>query len=358
MKAYLRPFAIGAALAVPGCDQGRPPSTPPELALRCEDGIPGEFVTVSGLAELPEQIVLVSDSRDRKVVAVSLVDGTARPIAREGEGPGEYTVPGPFLTTNEGIWLYDVARRRLLRVESGDRLVAEEAIPEELFGHQPVAMIRGGGVAFEGPSTALGTGDSADVIVWQFGSPPTGTRIRVDATDRAVKAIVTKQAGVKRTARLMMREPFSLSDEWGVISDTLVLVVRGGRPLVEVYGLDGALVGQAEWGGTGQEPVTQADRDSLAATGIEVDWNLPQTKPLLVDGTGRADRQGRFWVASHGQSGAAVSYLVFGSSGRLEGTAHLPHGAAVLGFGSRSVYVGAVDENGLVRITRCSLDAQ
>ncbi len=350
--------SVCAAMALIGCTQlPEGPAAPPELTLTCQDTVPGEFVSVSGLVELPGGRVLVSDARDRKVVAVSMRSGTSEQIGREGEGPGEYTVPSRLFATPRGIWLYDSGRRRLLGLDGAATFVSSQAVPEELFSYQPVSMSPSGELAFEGPNTTASAGESTAVVRWRPGAGAFRTSIRVDATDRAMQAITSRQSGATRAMRLMMREPFSASDEWGLISDSTILVVRGGSATAELFQLDGSRIRSVSWRPGIPTPVTEADRDSLSEAGGGVVWALPASKPPLVDGSGLVDTMGRFWVATHGPSGAPLRYLIFGTSGFPVYQVSLPRGFAVLGFGTDAVYVGAPSEDGLIGITRCGLSS-
>jgi hypothetical protein len=51
---------------------------------------PEEFTSIAGVRELADGRVLVSDSRETRVMVLDFATGTAEPVGRTGSGPGEY----------------------------------------------------------------------------------------------------------------------------------------------------------------------------------------------------------------------------------------------------------------------------
>jgi hypothetical protein len=54
------------------------------------------FLSISAVRELDDGRLLVSDTRDRRVVVVDFARSAVQPVGRIGRGPGEYTLPGPI----------------------------------------------------------------------------------------------------------------------------------------------------------------------------------------------------------------------------------------------------------------------
>jgi len=109
MRAVLAAILI---LGIPGVVAAQ---QPPETRLTKPDArFPKELSSVSGLLELPDGRVLVSDGIDETLLRIDLRTMKADTISRAGAGPGEYK--GPDLLYGlpaGGVLLVDLGNARL-----------------------------------------------------------------------------------------------------------------------------------------------------------------------------------------------------------------------------------------------------
>src|SRR5512134_3432026 len=84
-------------LLLSGCAATLAAQTVPTTTLAKPDATFAEpFSSVAGLRELRNGRVIVADRLERTVSSIDLATGDITPIGREGQGPGEYGMPGPL----------------------------------------------------------------------------------------------------------------------------------------------------------------------------------------------------------------------------------------------------------------------
>ena len=75
------------------------------------------FTQISGVRELKDGRVLVADARDKTLQLIDLKSGSATKVGREGQGPGEYSLPFRLMPLpGDSSALYDAGNQRYLTV--------------------------------------------------------------------------------------------------------------------------------------------------------------------------------------------------------------------------------------------------
>src|ERR1041384_6480461 len=155
-----------AALARPAAGpQQRAPLARPDAESK------ESFTRISAVRELPSGKVLVADMQDKVVQLVDFAAGTATKVGREGQGPGEFSLPAALLPLPNGeTLLYDIMARRFLTISPEGKPGGIVEMP------RPAAAVQG----TVGPIVAFGMNDvrgvDAQGRIYFQGSPfsPTG----------------------------------------------------------------------------------------------------------------------------------------------------------------------------------------
>ena len=100
------------------------------------------FTQITGLRELKDGRVLIADARDKTLQLIDLQSGSATKVGREGQGPGEYSLPLRVIALpGDSAAVYDAGNQRYLIVhpdgKTGKDFRLEAAVP-------PAAGARGG----------------------------------------------------------------------------------------------------------------------------------------------------------------------------------------------------------------------
>src|SRR5687767_13658503 len=85
------PIALAVLAAVPVAVSAQNP--PLRLISKMDVEYAEPFSCISGLRELSDGRIIVSDVREKTVQLIDLKKGTATKIGREGQGPGEWSTP-------------------------------------------------------------------------------------------------------------------------------------------------------------------------------------------------------------------------------------------------------------------------
>ena len=111
LRSSLRVVATMAAFAAPASAQQRAALARPDAESK------ESFTRISSIRELPSGKVLVADLQDKVVQLVDFASGTTTRVAREGQGPGEFSLPAALLGLPNGeTLLYDIMARRFLTI--------------------------------------------------------------------------------------------------------------------------------------------------------------------------------------------------------------------------------------------------
>lgn len=379
--------ALALVLAVPALAQQPQPLGRPTAEFA------EPFSRVSGLRELADGRVVVSDMREKLVQVIDLQRQTARTVSREGSGPGEYAMPTSlFAMPNDQTLLVDMLNRRFLMIKP-DGTPGETISPPQLGGGGgPVTM---GGLVNARAADAQGrlyfqdlgirpggpSPDSVAILRWRPGETRVDTAAWVRGPQTNVSSTPAGGAGGGGGMRITVGSSvvWAPQDAWGVAADGRVARARPEPYQVVWYsGARSARGGPA----VPYTPmrVTEADkrayREQQAANPPTMivmggpggggggarsvspssmpEPTFAETKPPFTgQGAVLVSPEGEVWVQrTRPANDQTPVYDVFDGSGRLVRKVALARESRVAGFGRGSVYVVRTDEDGLEYLQR------
>ncbi len=351
------------------------------------------FSRVSGIRELADGRLIVSDQRDKIVQLIDLRSGAAQKISREGAGPGEYALPTAlFAMPSNQTLLVDLQNRRFLMI-APDGKPGETISPPQLnpgpagpggrpvqFGGlvNPRGVDRQGRLYFQDLGIRVGgeSPDSVAVLRWAPGTTRVDTAGWVKGPRTQVSSTPASGGG-GGGMRITVggQVVWSPVDAWGVADDGRVARIQPDPYRVVWYGAGRATAGPT----MPYTPlrVTEADKEEYRATlranpptmivmggggggggPAPVAPALPEptfaeTKPPFTGNAVQVTPEGEVWVLRTRRAGDKIPvYDVFDASGRLARKVSLSAGSRVVGFGASSVYVVRTDEDDLEYLQR------
>jgi hypothetical protein len=328
-----------------------------------------------GFRALDDQRVIVADQLEGTVSVLDFRSGTVTPIGRQGEGPGEYGVPGPLFAAGDTTFMLDMGNRRLLAITSDGRVLTN-TVP---LGHPSgVPVIPRGldtqgriyfdlaGIAMPGLEESVRTG-RAPLIRWDRKA----NRFDTLAT---VQFPPMPAAGPGEVRISMGGGAYQPRDDWSVLPDGRIGLARATQYHVEWLGGNAPVVGPAVM----YDPVKVGDdeknawADQMATRGMIVEVRNGQRRTrrpprpditritwpdVMPAFTGTravlAAPNGELWVRRAQPAKARGSaYDVFDARGRLSRQITLEGDRVVLGFGPGAVFVARTDDDDLQWIER------
>jgi hypothetical protein len=360
------PFAPAATAA-----QATMPLRPPEADL------PGEYSRLVSIRELADGRVLLSDNRENVLVVADPVMGSVKPVARLGSGPLEFRRAGPLIALSgdstlmpdlsNGRWLILAGATPVHTTTQDDRAVLLAGIPAgaDRFGH--VTGVRFAG----GPPTAATVEDSTPLLRIDRGSGRIDT-VTILASQR-VNITWRRGGGTGPTIQRITIPPWSAGEQALLFPDGSIAIARLNPYRVDWIAIDGRLQAGAPlpfehlpfdedekraWlAGSARRTgraVAQADsRDDWpdeVPPFSSVSSVLGEPAPALM-----ATPEG--WLAIRrfpSSTEPGTRYDMVDRQGRLARRLTLPPSERILGFGARSVYIVATDDDGIERVRRHS----
>jgi hypothetical protein len=351
----------------------------PQRQLQADATYPEAFSIVSGLREMPDGRLMITDGISQVVAWVDLETGTIEQIGREGQGPREYRTPDAlFSWPGDSTLLTDLGNARLTVLgpngeftrsmpfarQVGDQMVV--ALPravdaEGLIYYQPLDM----GGPLRGRGRPQGA-DSATIARWDP---------RTDQVDTLGMVRLRERRTVTRGQNISIRlVPLTPEDSWSASPDGRVAVARSPEYFMEWLTADGGKMSgsvvvfepvrvrrdeKVAWVVNNQRGGLTIDVSLDAGGGISpsfgrstgrggepditrYDW--PETMPAFTSGAVFATQDCDAWVRRSQPVGDASVYDVFGSDGELHEQVVFPVGRHVIGFGAESVYAVYFDE--------------
>jgi hypothetical protein len=337
------------------------------------------FSVVSGLVELSDGRLLVSDRIELAVRQVDFTTGAIEQIGHAGQGPGEYQMPGQlFKLASDSSLLVDFGNMRLAVVAPDGTLSRTQPLmrPDGLLVF-PRGVDTSGRLYLEMSNFQLGPGQEV---------PDSFAIARYEAATGAVDTVgfvPRPQMGQVRSGNgggmsFSGLAPYQAGDAWGVAADGRVAVAR-----VAPYRVEWLTVGgQAVAGPTVEyEPVkvTRADKDAWAdeisgGTAIAVarggpggggggramnlprpdidEVEFPEYKPAFPRNAVTVSPEGEAWVRRYVAHGQPEAFDVFDGAGRRIKQVVLPEGRELVGLGRGTLYAVRVDENDLQWLER------
>lgn len=340
---------------------------------------PEPLSAVTGLRELSDGRVIVSDSREQAVRLLDWRSGTFREVGRQGDGPGEFGMPGRlFALRGDTTWMLDMPNRRMLVI-----------LPEGRLSTTTIA-VRPPGIQFTFPQAVDRAGrvyfDLSGVIapgMEQYANSGAAPLLRWDPASDRVDTIAQVGFPPAKTEPMRMgevrvsfgggRQPYQGRDSWAVTLDGKVGIARYQPYRVEWHGGAGAAVvgptipytpvtiGRAEkeaWSDAMRRGVMMIVQDGQRRTMRpprpnidEQEW--PEVMPPFAAGAAWATPDGELWVErSRPAADTRRRYDVFDAQGRLARTVELGDDRRIVGFGDGVVYVARQDEDDLLWLER------
>lgn len=345
-----------------------------------------EFSSITGLRELPDGRVLVTDGIDETLLRLDLKTGKADTIGRAGQGPGEYKTPDMlFPATGGGTMLVDLGNARLSFFDAALKYKESTPIIKGDPGRGmteviPQAVDSQGRIYFQGMMRSPGNPrpDSGMVMRWDRSRDATDTVAKV----KLAEVKITSSGGPNNRSVNMSAVPLSPDDQWGVGPDGRVAIAR-----MADYHLEWLAPGVTPVRGPAVPwkpvPIRDADKNEWAADmagGLSImvsndngrmsvrmgrggpagrdrdreerikslEW--PAAKPAFR--SVRVSPEGEAWVERYVAAGAAREFDVFGPDARLKRRVILPVGRRLVGFGKGVVYLRHTTEDELQYLER------
>jgi len=332
------------------------------------------FSSVSGLRELSNGRVVVTDRLEKAVRLLDFRSGTFREIGRVGSGPGEYQMPTELLPLPaDSTLLVDFGNMRLTVIEPGGRMgeswpmmssTGELRNPAGVDGSGRLYLTSAGGarVGTEGPP------DSTAVVGWNRASDARDTVTMLPSPESNVSMRSSGRGGFS------FRGIGPLAPRWGwaVDVDGSIAIVwpedyhvewidpRGTRrlappvhfvpvPVTEedkrawADGLANAtavMMSVGGEGGGGGRTVRMPRPDPA-----EMAW--PEVKPPFDASEVRFAPDGTLWVQRYVKHGDPTRVDVFDRDGRIVRQIAFPAGRRFVGFGAGVVYLVHKDADDL-----------
>jgi hypothetical protein len=353
------------------------------------------FSALTGVRELRDGRVVVTDIRDKTVQVVDFKSNAAKAVGREGSGPNEFGMPMRLVPlAGDTTAIFDPMNARYF-------VVRPDGTPGGTFsaggGDVSTRGPNGGTIRMGGMSPPQGT--DAKGRMYFKGAPfsigPDGPtqadsspiyRVdrasgKTDTLGYAWNGAAASVTGNSTQLRVMIgAAPYAATDEWGVLPDGRVAVLRAREPRMEVLGGGAPIRGPAlqiapvaigeaekeEWREQRKRNtpimITRTDgpgggRTQAGAGAPRVSMpepsSWPKTKPLYVASTLTVAPNGRVWAQrSRKASDDVPVYDVFDASGKIVDRVSLPKETRVVGFGNGTVYTVRRDSDDLQYLQR------
>jgi hypothetical protein len=361
--------AAATAQNPPTGSLGRPDATFPE-----------PITSPTGIRALDANRVIVADNIEGTLGIFDFRSGQITPIGRQGEGPGEFGMPGAlYAARGDTTYMMDMGNRRLLVVTPSG--ISSATIQLQHPAGWPV-IPRGvdaeGRIYFDlagiqmASLNEVAASGRAPVLRWDPATNRTDTLTFVAFPPLPA-------VGPGETRITMGGGPYRPRDEWTVLPDGRVGVARAADYRVEWSGSGSSVAGPP----VPYDPVRvgtaekDAWADQMAARGVMVEVVNGQRRarraprpdisqvqwpdvmpPFSGFGAVRASLTGELWVLRSGPARESTrKYDVFDARGRLTARVTLEGDRFILGFGPGVAFVGYTDDDDLVWIERYPLPA-
>lgn len=354
------------------------------------------FTTISGLRELRDGRVIVSDSRDKSLQLIDLASGTATPVGRAGAGPGEWGfLSRLYALPSDTTMMFDVANGRIfvinpdgkpgtsIRLDENGLLYSTEVLGVDATGRMLLAAER---------RAARPTDHSVGIADVMRYDQRTG---RLDTV-----AMLARPKGEQTAARMlpggMMQMatnlPLAAQDLAGIALDGRIAIVRAAPYRIEWIALDGRrtlgpiaaapeiritddekeafMRSQVRPGailvrgpsGPAQPAKGRSATPKLSSADLKAmmnpDMTWPAVKPPFLAGAVHIARDGRVWVLrTRAHDDSIPVFDVFDGAGRVIERVALPKRTRLVGFGSGTVYLARTDDDDLVWLQRVARGA-
>lgn len=335
-----------------------------------------DFSHITSVRELPDGRVLVSDTREKKLVVADWTTGYTERLGRVGSGPGEFLSPRYLLALGpDSTLLFDTQQHRLIVIVGADkmrpfpvkdglritsfappirgvdrdgRLVAYAKIPNRI--PDPVRP------RFQ---TVWGS-DSVLVVIANLRQPGLDTIARIEGQFRGRSATVRKFGS--QVVEYELVNPFGVEEQAWLFPDGWMALLLASPYRVDWRAPDGRWIrGSA----LPFVPVEATDEERRAAMDRYA-MHIPEPRLDPSDYPGWPDvvppfpndalfplADGRIAIArmiTHAST--SQLYDIVDRRGALSARLEIPLNARIIAFGRESVYVITRDESDLESLTR------
>ncbi|MEE9207830.1 MAG: hypothetical protein V3U67_05535 [Gemmatimonadota bacterium] len=335
------------------------------------------FSMLSGLRELSDGRVIVSDGLEETVQLLDAKLASAQQIGRKGQGPGEHGQPDALFPwgENDETLLVDLGNARLTVISADGELGESMPISREANGAPMIVIPRGvdadANIYFQpfGMRPGGGIPDSSTVVRLAADGSSADTIAAIKRPD--MKA--NNSGGPNNRSTMIMPVPLSAEDSWAAAPDGSVAIARSADYHLEWVRPDGSIqrgspvdydpvrVRKAEkdrWvaalgGGlrigmtidNGERRMSLSRGGSGAPQPDAGDFEWPETMPAFAGGGAvSVTPDGHAWVERNTPAGSPATFDVFGPSGDRIGVLVLPEGRELVTFGVGSVYLSRTDD--------------
>lgn len=373
MSLSFRLFAPAAALCA-GALQAQVPAPVP---LGRPDLTFAEPVTSPlGFRALDADRVMVADNIEGTLAVLDFRSGSVMPIGRQGQGPGEYGMPGAlYAGAGDTTYMMDMGNRRMLVVMPGGISNATISLSHPTgWPVFPRGMDARGRIYFDLAGIQMA---SLNEVAASGRAPLLRWDRMTNRLDTVAYVAFPPAAPVgpgEIRVSLGGAGPYQARDQWAVLRDGRVAVARAAEYHVEWHGAGPSVVGPA----VAYEPVrvgadeknAWADQMAARAVAVEVrdgqrrtsrlprpdinrqEW--PDVMPPFVGSNAvLAAPNGEVWVLRSRPAKATMRvYDIFDARGRLTRRVSLEGDRALLGFAPGVAFVGRTDDDDLIWIER------
>ena len=357
------------------------------------------FTNVTGIRELRDGRVIAVDAREKTVQLIDLKAGTATKIGREGSGPGEYALPARLLALpGDTSAVYDPLNRRYLLIGPDGKVGAfasyetQDATPGRMRISIPRTIDARGRLYSVGPNFNINptgpssSSDSAPILRLDRVTKKTDT---VAFIHTPAATITTSGGGGSQnvSVRAGGGNPFAATDEWAVMPDGRVAVLRVKDYHIDWYAPNGQ---KTSGSAIAYEKIKVTDEDKKqfreraasgagmaitmtqrvgpggtttgANAGVPANVQLPEptdwpdVKPAFTANAAVGAPNGQAWVLrTRSAKDKIPTYDVFDASGKVVSRVALPANTRLVGFGNATVYLVRSDEDDLQYLQRYRL---
>ncbi len=342
------------------------------------------FSGVLDLRELSNKGLVVLDGKDNILSFVPPDFATVKAVSRQGSGPTEYRQLLQLIARGgDSTLAYDVLNARFLVVDARGSATGTISLRDAASG-MPVgpAQVRGydtrGRLYYQGIKVSMGkAGPAVSETTFVLRLDPAAKRI--DTLGQARMGMPgMKMSGdpAKGTAKVALTMPvFPVVDEWALMPNGEVLIVRGSNYQMEFFGAGG---GPRRLAPIAYVPVkvTEGDKVEVRRQVVEAEKAMkkavagaasavgsqrpppgmslgepdewPATKPAFGQGALKVAPDGEIWVLRHREAAnPAPMYDVFSPAGKLKFRVELAKKTRLAGIGAQHLYIVREDADEL-----------
>jgi hypothetical protein len=342
----------------------RPTPLPPSDAT-----LPAEFTLITGVRELSDGRLLVTDGSEKRLVVADWAKGTVTQMGRNGSGPDEYLQPSTLLAIGgDSTIMPDAPNGRWLVLNGAAiaRTIGPDAAVIQSGGRLPLGADDRGSVVFTKSIPASGNvaslmprGDSVLLlrVARATGRPDTVAVLRMRPTTITIQGPADKPTSVS-----VVTNPLATGELATLFSDGWIAIARLEPYRIEWIASDGTRtrgaplpfervrLDEREQRAFLERQSAQTGRPPRDPASL---MNWPETMPPFLQGALLRAPDGRLWIRRTATAGQPhPPYDVVDRRGVLVARIATEPGVTVVGFGRGVVYTAMTDDDGIQHLQR------